>query len=380
MIKGFKIRIYPNKEQERKIWEHIDASRFIWNYMLDLQERRFKNGEKHLSAFDMNRLVTVLKKKDEYLWLNNVSTATLHRRCSDLDKAYQRAFKKISNFPTFKTRKRSKKSYPVRDSIGRVWFDEKTVTIPNVGKIKYKTDFKIPYGNEVKFLNPRISYINNKWILSINMNCDNQTIKLTKKIMGIDLGIKETATVAYGKNILVFHNINKSKKMKNLDRRIKHLQRNIARKYESNKQGKKYIKTNNIIKEEAILRKMYAKQRNIRQNYIHQMTHQLISLRPCKIIMEDLNVMGLMKNRHMSKAIQEQCFYEIIRQMKYKCEWSGIKFILANRFYPSSKTCSSCGCVNSNLKLKDRKFICPECGFVIDRDENAAINLMRYSI
>lgn len=196
--------------------------------------------------------------------------------------------------------------------------------------------------------------------------------------MGIDLGVKELAVVAFDEESLVFHNINKSKKMKNLSKKLKHLQRGISRKYEDNRVGQKYKKTNNIMKEEMKLRKMHARIVNIRNNYIHQTTHSLVSLLPKRVVMEDLNVRGLMKNKHLSKAIQEQSFYEFIRQMKYKCEWRGIEFVQADRFYPSSKTCSTCGHVKSDLKLKDRTYICNECGTVIDRDYNAAVNLSRY--
>ena len=159
---------------------------------------------------------------------------------------------------------------------------------------------------------------------------------------------------------------------------IKHLQRSVSRKYEANKIGNKYNKTKNIERYEAKLRKLYERLSNIRANYIHQSTSKLIKLLPSKVVMEDLNISGMMKNKHLAKSIQEQCLHEWIRQMQYKCEWNGIEFVQADRFYPSSKTCSNCGCVKRNLKLKDRTFVCDECGFTIDRDYQAALNLMRY--
>lgn len=132
------------------------------------------------------------------------------------------------------------------------------------------------------------------------------------------------------------------------------------------------------MREEHKLRKLYAKVANIRHDYIHQVTHKLVSLRPQKVVMEDLNITAMMKNKHLSKAISEQCLNDFILKMKYKCEWNGIEFVQANRFYPSSKTCSGCGCIKKNLKLSDRTYKCDECGLVIDRDYNAAINLSRY--
>lgn len=195
--------------------------------------------------------------------------------------------------------------------------------------------------------------------------------------MGIDLGVKELAVVSYDGQPLVFHNINKSKRVRNLKSKLKHLQRKVSRKYHTNKS---WNKTKNIEKVERQIKEIQYRLSNIRNNYIHQTTHTLVSLNPIRVVMEDLNITGMMKNRHLSKAIQEQCMYEFIRQMKYKCEWRGIEFVQVDRFYPSSKTCSHCGSVKHDLKLSDRKFVCSECGLEIDRDYNAAINLMKYGM
>lgn len=378
MIKSFKIRIYPTKAQEELIWKHIGSCRYIWNWMLAKQEELYAAGEKHLSAFSMIKLLTPLKNDGEHGWLYDVSNTSLQIACQDLQKAYDKFFKKISGFPKFKSRKRSKPSYPV--CADRFYFvDNKTVQIQKLGKVRYKTDFSLPHGTEYKFSNPRITYRNGKWLLSFGMECENQTPKLTDMSMGIDLGIKDLA-IAECNGQIVFHNINKSKKMKELRKKQKHLQRSISRKYEANKQGNKYIKTKNIERLENKLRKLYCHISNIRQNYIHQCTHALVSLLPSRVVMEDLNITGMMKNRHLARAIQEQCLYEFIRQMRYKCEWNGIEFVQANRFYPSSKTCSCCGNVKRDLKLSDRTYKCDICGLTIDRDYNAAINLSKYAI
>ena len=376
MIKSYKIHLYPTKKQERLMWQHVGSCRFIYNYMLDLQQKRYEMGEKHLSAFDMINLLKPLKNDGEHGWLYETSNASCQVVCQDLHGAYERFFKKASGFPKFKSRKRSKQTFPTRTDA--LWFDEDCAHVSKIGKVKYKTDFNLPIGKDNKFSNARISYVNGKWMLSFGMECESQAHELTDKPMGIDLGIKDTMIVAYGEEHIVFHNINKSKCVEKIKKQIKHLQRSISRKYEANKQGVKYIKTLNTQRSEDKLRKLYARLTNVRMNYIHQCTHNLVSLLPCKVVMEDLNVRGMMKNRHLSKAIAEQCFYEIIRQMKYKCEWNDIPFIQADRFYPSSKTCSNCGNVNHNLKLKDRIFVCPECGFTIDRDYQAALNLSRY--
>ena len=376
MIKSFKVRIYPTKSQEALMWKHIGSCRFIWNYMLSEQKRLYDLGERHLSAFDMINLLKPLKNDGEHEWLYEVSNTSLKIACQDLDKAYKSFFKKQSGFPKFKSRKRSKSNFPARETI---YFKDGKVTIEKLGKVKYKTDFDLPQGRDAKFSNPRISFINGKWILTFGMECENQAPELTEKKVGIDLGVKDLAVVAIDDESMVFHNINKSQRMKKLKRKILHLQRSISRKYEQNRVGNKYCKTNNILRQEIKLRRLHARLSNIRGNYIHQCTHYIVSKLPCRVVMEDLNVSGMMKNEHLSKAIQEQCFFEFIRQMKYKCEWNGIEFIQVSRFYPSSKTCSNCGCIKHDLKLSDRTYSCSECGFVIDRDLNAAINLMKYS-
>ena len=377
MIKGFKIRLYPTKEQEELMWKHIGSCRYIYNYMLAKQEELYKSGKKHLSRFDMINLLKPLKNDGEHGWLYEVSNTSLQRICGDLNEAYQAFFKKRNKFPKFKSRKKSKPSFPI-DAV-KLWFDENNFAhIIKIGKVKFKTDFDLPIGTGHKFMNPRVSNINGKWLLSFGMECENQAYELNDYNVGIDLGVKDLATVAYDNKKLVFHNINKSKRVRFIKKNITHLQRSISRKYEANRQGNKYIKTKNIEREETKLRKLYAKLSNIRNNYIHQITHSLIELLPKCVIMEDLNVMGMIKNRHLSKVIQEQCFYEFIRQMKYKCEWRGIEFLQVDRFYPSSKTCHNCGCIKSNLKLSDRIFVCDECGYTEDRDYNAALNLMSY--
>ena len=270
MIKSYKIRIYPTKEQEQHLWKHVGSCRYIWNYMLEKQEESYKNGEKYLSGFSMAKMLTPLKNDGEHDWLYEVSNKSLQAICRDLDKAYKSLFKNVSRHPKFKSRKNSKASYPV--NCESFYFkDEKVLNVEKVGKIKYKTDFTFPVGrNKVKFNNVRITYVNNKWIISFGVEYENQVYELNDKSVGIDLGVKELAVVAFDEESLVFHNINKSKKMKKLSKKLKHLQRGISRKYEVNRIGQKYKKTNNVMKEEMKLRKIHTRIANIRNNYIHQ--------------------------------------------------------------------------------------------------------------
>lgn len=379
MMRTYKIRLFPTKEQEELIYKHIGCCRFIWNWMLETQINYYKESKRHYSFYDLTKMLSYLKKQEEYIWLNEVSNKSLEFICKDLDKAYKNFFKSGFGFPKFKSKKNSNISYPIRQDV--LYFTDNFVQIEKLKKVKYKTNYQIPLGKkEIKFYNARISLINNKWILTVSYECESQTFKLTNNVIGIDLGVKELVVIAYGNkdgnNFLVYKNINKSAEMKKLQKKLKRLQRKQCRKYNTNGSFKK---TSNILKTEKQIRELYCHIANIRHNYIHQITHSLVELLPCKVVMEDLNIKAMMKNKHLSKAIGEQNFYEFVRQMKYKCEEKGIEFIQVSRFFPSSKTCSSCGCIKYDLKLSDRTFICEHCGNIIDRDYNAAINLMQYA-
>ena len=378
MIRTLKIRLLPTPEQEQMFWNHIGAVRFIYNYMLAEQKRRYEAGEKHMSAFDMCRVISLLKQRDEFAWLKDISIGTLQRICADVAAAYANFFSKRAGFPRFKSRKRSKPSFPAKDGVGALWFSETHVQIQKIGKVAYQTNYDIPLGRECKFSNPRVQFVkaSGKWILTVGIERESQAPVLTDKPMGIDVGVKDLAIVAFGDERFVFHNINKSKRVRTLERKQRHIQRAISRKYCTNGN---YNKTRQVQKYERILRDIQFRLANIRSDYTHKTTHALVSMLPQTVVMEDLNVSGMMKNRHLAKAIQNQCLYEFIRQMQYKCEERGIEFVQVSRFYPSSKTCSNCGAIKRDLKLSERMFVCPECGLRIDRDYNAALNLMRYA-
>lgn len=377
MIRTLKIRLLPTEEQEQMFWNHIGAARFIYNHMLAEQKRRYDLGEKHMSAFDMNKAITALKQREGMEWMSEISVHTFYRACADLAAAFTNFFSKHASYPRFKSKKYSKPSFPLRDDVGHLWFTEKYVQVPKVGKVKYQTGYNISKGRQCKFSNPRIQFTpNGKWILTVGVECESQASMLTDKPMGIDVGVKDLAIVAFGDEQFVFHNINKSKRVRTLERKQRHIQRAISRKYRTNGS---YEKTRQIQKYERILRDIQFRLANIRSDYTHKTTHALVSMLPQTVVMEDLNVSGMMKNRHLAKAIKDQRLYEFIRQMQYKCEERGIEFVQVSRFYPSSKTCSNCGAIKRDLKLSERTFVCPECGLRIDRDYNAALNLMRYA-
>lgn len=179
---------------------------------------------------------------------------------------------------------------------------------------------------------------------------------------------------------MVYKNINKTHTVKQLNKKLRRLQRQVSRKYLKNKSGNKFIKTSNIVRLEHKIKLIHRRLKNIRENYIHQITTYLVKTKPSRIVIEDLNIRGMLKNKHLSKAIAEQCFYKFITTLDYKCRWGSIEFIKANRFYPSSKLCSRCNNIKKDLRLKDRVYTCHRCGLVIDRDFNASINLANYKL
>ena len=244
-----------------------------------------------------------------------------------------------------------------------------------IGKVKYKSNLPIPEGN---YSNPRVKFNGKHWILSFAIEIDNKkALELTDLSLGIDVGVKDLAICSNGE---VFENINKTREVKRLEFKLRRLQRQVSRKYEMNKYDDKFVKTNNIRKLEKKIKQVHSRLSNIRLNHIHQTTNSIVKTKPYRVVMEDLNVSGLMKNKHLSKTIQQQCLAEFVRQMKYKCEKYGIEYIEANRWYPSSKTCSCCGYIKRDLKLKDRIYVCDHCGMVLDRDWNASINLAMYDV
>ena len=301
-----------------------------------------------------------------------VSSQTISQVFSDLNNAFSNFYKKRARYPKFKSKRKSRQSFYVR--YDALKFEDGKVNLEKIGKVKYKTNYNIPNLN--KYVNPRCSFDGKYWYLSFGFEHDENQVELNDISVGIDLGIKDLATVSHINSPI--KNINKSSKVRKLKKKLKRLQRQVSRKYEENKCGNKFVKTNNIIKLEKQIKLLYRKLSNIRKNHIHQATNKIIKLYPYKVVMEDLNVSGMMKNKHLSKAIAEQCFYEFIRQMKYKCEFNKIEFIQADRFFPSSKKCSCCGEIKQNLKLKDRVYKCDKCGFKLDRDKNASINLSYY--
>ncbi|MCL2099355.1 MAG: transposase [Oscillospiraceae bacterium] len=417
MTKSYKIRLMPTEEQERLLRLHVDAMRFVWNWGLALNMERFKQGEKHLNNAGLGKILTEMKKDDiQFKWLNDVSRHTMIMGLIDLSNAYTRFFavqkkgekyskEKIKKFkrlnkrltpyemighPKFKSRHKAEPKFYARHE--NLYLQKDFVNIEKIGKVKYQANYKdLPVVSKkrestTRYINPRVKYINDKWILSFGIECESTKQELNDYSIGIDLGVKELAVISYNGESKSFKNINKTKRVRKLKKRLKQKQRNVSRKTTpvsaetppSQKGAKK--KTTRLLKEEAKVKQLHRKIANIRHNHTHHVTSEIIKLNPRSIVLEDLNVSGMMKNKHLSKAIQEQTLHEFRRQIEYKAEWAGIEVITADRFYPSSKKCSVCGNIKRDLKLKDRVYKCDECGLSINRDVNAAKNLEKLAV
>lgn len=373
--------LHPNNKQKTKLFQFSGAARFAYNWTLEREQENYKNGNKFLSDNDLRKEFTLLKKKEDYKWLNEVSNEVTKQAIKDACNAYTRFFKGKAKHPKFKSRKRNKPSF-YQDGI-KIQFTNTHVKFAKITSSKKRNKQKLNWiklaeSNKIptdcKYYNPRIKFDGLNWWITVGVETKNSTKINKNEGIGIDLGIKNLAICSDGK---VYQNINKSDKIKKLEKKKRRLQRSISRKYEKSKKGGRYCKTSNIIKIEKKLLKVNRRLLNIRHNYLHQVTSEIIKREPSFICIEDLNVNGMMKNRHLSKAVQEQCFYEFRRQITYKAEWNNIPVIVADRYFPSSKMCCCCGNIKKDLKLSDRIYKC-ECGNVIDRDFQAALNLKQY--
>ena len=382
MIKSIKIMLIPNNKQKTKLIQCFGVSRFAYNWTLGKQQENYKNGGKFISDNELRKEFTKLKKTKEYEWLNQYSNNIPKQAIKDACDSYKRFFKGYSKFPRFKSKKKSRPSFYV-DNI-KIKFSDTHVKLEKLSNSTKKNKAKLNWvrlaeknriPTDCKYINPRVTFDGVNFWISVGIEYENNLELPTNEGIGIDLGIKDLA-ICSDKNI--YKNINKTSKVKKIEKKRRRLQRQISRKYELNREERSYKKTSNIKKLEKELLKVNQRLTNIRHNYLHQTTTEIINRKPIFIVLESLNVVGMMKNKHLAKAIQQQCFYEFYRQIQYKCLWNNIKFIEADRFYPSSKTCSECGSVKKQLKLSEREYICEECGCVIDRDYNASVNLMKY--
>lgn len=384
MIKTIRVMLVPNNKQKTKLFQYANTARFAYNWALGREQENYKNGGKFISDGDLRKEFTQLKKTEEYAWLNEIDCDVPKQAIKDACEAYRNFFKGYTKFPRFKSKKYSVPKF-YQDNVKIKFTDThvKLMLVAGKGKATSKRNQKFcrirlaEHGRiptDCKYCNPRIKYDGINWWITVGIEYEDSDTLPSNECIGIDLGIKDLSICSDGNK---YKNINKTQKIKKLEKRKRRLQRAISRKYEKNKKGVSYCKTSNIIKSEKELLKLNHRLTNIRQNYLHQTTTEIVKREPSFICIEDLNVKGMMKNRHLSKAVQQQCFGEFRRQIEYKSAWNNIPVIIADRFFPSSKLCSCCGNIKKDLKLSDRIYKC-ECGNVIDRDYQASLNLKRY--
>ena len=384
MMKSFKVMLVPNKHQRTRLFQFAGTARFAYNWALRKEIDAYESGEKFISNFDLRKEFTVLRNSAEYPWLRTISNNVTKQAIKDCVDAYTKFFKGLSKRPRFKSKRRGDFNfYQDTDKIRITATHVKLEAIATSKKhnkqglnwFRLAEVGRIPVG--VKYNQPRITFDGLNWWLSVAIEFpEPKPAENCSEPVGIDLGIKNLATCSDG---TIYPNINRTKTVRRLKKKQRRLQRSISRKYIKNKKGESYSKTRNIIKSEKKLLRIHHRLANIRQNYRHQITSVIIGRKPNPIVLEDLNVRGMMSNRHLAKAVQEQGFYEFRRQIEYKAAWTGLRVIIADRYYPSSKTCIACGHVKKNLRLSERIYHCEVCGNEIDRDLQAAINLKRYT-
>ena len=373
--------LHPNNKQHTKLFRYAGCSRFAYNWTIARQQENYKQENKFLSDNNLRKEFTQLKKQPEYSWLNHISNNVPKQAIKDACNAYKRFFKGQCKYPKFKTRKQSSQSF-YQDNV-KIQFTDTHVKIEGFAVSKKRNKQRLNWIKlcekgrvppNAKYTNPRFTYDGLHWYVSVGIEIPDSTDIPANEGIGIDIGIKDLAVCSDG---YTYKNINKTHKVRKIEKRQHRLQRSVSRRYEKNKKGECYCKTCNIIKRQKELLKVTKRLTNIRRNHLHQTTSDIIKRKPSFICIEDLNVSGMMKNRHLSKAVQQQGFYELRRQLQYKAERNNIPVIIADRFFPSSKLCSCCGNVKSDLKLSDRIYKCT-CGNTIDRDFQASLNLKAY--
>lgn len=386
MQRAVKIRLLPTEEQENLFWKSAGTARWAYNYFLDANEQAYKDG-KCITEGEVRKYINNVLKKTTHTWLKEVGSNVMKQGVKDANLALQRYFKGISGKPKFKSRRKSKISFYVNyESLVRkkngfhgekIGFVKTATSLPKIAKNK-------------KYANPHISFDGKHWYLSVGYEVRQEQVELTGESIGIDLGVKEMAVVSNqdASRTKYYKNINKSAEVRRLEKKLRRAQRRASRKLETNTKShdknrrpirkRPLRECRNIQRQNKRIQLLHKKLTDICNNYLHQTTAEIVKTKPSRIVMEDLNVKGMMKNKHLAEAIAKQKFYEFKRQIRYKAEMYGIKVVEVDRFYASSKTCSHCGHIKKDLKLSDRTYVCPACGAKLDRDLNAAINLANY--
>ena len=375
MLKSFKTEINPTEEQKARIRRTIGICRYVYNFYLGHNKALHDNGEKFMTgkSFSLWLNNEYIPNNPDKTWIREVYSKAVKKSIEDGCTAFTRFFKHQSDFPKFKKKGKSDvKMYFVRNNPKDCQCERHRLKIPTLGWVRIKEKGYIPTTKDGYMIRSgTVSVKAGRFYVSVlveipDVNIDNSS----NEGIGIDLGLKDFAIISNGKT---YRNINKSAGLKKLEKQLIREQRSLSRKYENLKKGESTQRAN-IQKQKLKVQKLHHKMDNIRTDYINKTIAEIVKTKPSYITIEDLNVKGMMKNRCLSKAVASQKFYEFRTRLKAKCDENGIELRVADRFYPSSKTCHHCGSVRKNLKLSDRIYRC-ECGYVADRDLNAALNL-----
>ena len=375
LLKSFKTEINPTEEQKVKIRKTIGACRYIYNFYLAHNKELHDNGEKFMSgkSFSVWLNNEYLPKNPDKLWMKEVSSKSVKRSIENGCVAFTRFFKHQSAFPNFKKKGKSDvKMYFVKNNPKDCRCERHRMNIPSLGWVRIKEKGYVPTTKDGYVMKSgHVSIKADRYYVSVLIEIpNNKTADNSNEGIGIDLGLKDFAIVSNGKT---YKNINKSAKVKKLEKQLIRGQRSLSRKYENLKKGESTQRAN-IQKQTLKVQKLHHKLDNIRTDYINKTIAEMVKTKPSYITIEDLNVSGMMKNKHLSKAVASQKFYEFRTKLQAKCKENGIELRVVDRWYPSSKTCHCCGAIRKDLKLSDRIFQC-DCGYIEDRDFNAALNL-----
>ena len=375
MLKSFKTEINPTEEQKVRINKTIGTCRFIYNFYLAHNKELHKNGERFMSSSKFRVWLNneYLPNHPEYSWIKEAYSKAVTQAVNNGQTAFTRFFNHKSNFPNFKKKGRSDvKMYFVKNNPKDCCCERHRIKIPSLGWVRIKEKGYIPTTKDGYVIKSgHVSIKADRYYVSVLVEIpDNKMANNSSEGIGIDLGLKDLAIISNGKT---YKNINRSAKLKKLEKQLIRGQRSLSRKYENSKKGESTQRAN-IQKQKIKVQKLYQKIDNIRTDNINKTIAEIVKTKPSYITIEDLNVKGMMKNRHLSKAVASQKFYEFRTKLQAKCREKGIELRVVDRWYPSSKTCHCCGAVKKDLKLSDRIFKC-SCGYVEDRDFNAALNL-----
>ena len=375
MLKSFKTEINPTSEQKVKINKTIGTCRYIYNFYLSHNKTLYDKGEKFMSGKSFSVWINneYITNNPDKGWIKEVSSKSVKKSIEDGYIAFKRFFKNQSGFPKFKKKGKSDvKMYFVKNNPKDCRCERHRINIPTLGWVRLKEKGYIPTSKDVWVIKSgTVSIKAGRYYVSVLIEVpDTEIANNSNEGIGIDLGLKDFAIVSNGKT---YKNINKSARLKKLEKQLHREQRCLSRKYENLKKGG-VTQRANIQKQKLKVQKLHQKMENIRADYINKTIAEIVKTKPSYITIEDLNVKGMMKNRYLSKAVASQKFYEFRTKLKNKCDENGIELRVVDKMYPSSKLCHCCGAIKKDLKLSDRIYKC-DCGYMADRDYNASLNL-----